>query len=1158
MKDSLLTNAIANASELAIIATDAEYRPVFCNQAAESLFGYSQEVIRQISLKEILPIDVEQIAKEIPTQQGAFDWVSKDGSKAKLSVKQKTTTDGSDTLHTFTFEKTAHPNNEAQALERDIPRLELALDAAEVGVWDLDLVNNELHWDERMYQLYGIEASDFSGAYEAWEDGLHPDDLERARSEFGGSVAESRNFNSEFRVRWPNGEIHHIEAHGQILKDAEGNSLRMIGTNVDITDRKLAEQELTKLSRIASQTDNAVIVCDIAGKIEWVNESFTKITGYTIEESLGKKPGELLQGKDTDPETINAMREALTNRQPFHVEVLNYTKDKIPYWLDLRCTPMYNEQGILQGFMAIEMDITEQKTTQNALARQQEMLESMSEQGRIGAWEVDVLNDTVIWSDMTKKIHEVPEDYVPKLETGINFYKEGYSRDIITQAVTEAIETGKPWDVELQLVTATGKELWVAAMGQAEFKNGQCVRLFGSFQDIDQRKKTEIEFITAKEAAEAATRAKSEFLASMSHEIRTPMNGVLGMVGLLLRSELTTKQKKFADIAQSSAQSLLTLINDILDFSKIETGKLDFENRVIHLQTFYEEFIDTMAYQAHSKGLDLILDTLALEQTEVEGDPLRLRQILTNLVGNAVKFTKEGEVIVRVSSSSDTTDDMKLTCEIIDTGIGIPEEKQKNIFDSFTQADASTTRDFGGTGLGLSIAKRLCELMDGGIELTSGLNKGSSFKFTVSLKATAKKNSKSHLHLDQLPVVIIDPNQSSRDVIQQQLTHWDANTKAFASFQQFSAESTSALEQLESPLVIFDLSHNTLKDEEDLKTLRAHPTFCDSVVIAMSKVNNDYDDTHWKDLGISTNITKPVTVSNLQRGIKSGLNSHCSNVVNQDSTKDENGDEAQPVLQTKHLLIVEDSYFNQILIQELIQDIGYTCELANNGKEALERLQNSSNSRPFDLVLMDCQMPIMDGYEATLAIREGQCGSFYQAIPIIALTANAMRGDKENCLKHGMDAYLPKPIEPEALENVLPRFLNSKQNKPIPETDKPELKETLKIWNTEAVLKRVGGRNDRVLELIGSFFNLIPEKIDDLCKAIEIDQLEDAAHAAHFIVGSVSNLGGEKAMQCARELETTTKEGDLEAAQKLLPEFLHQYHSLESALNKYRGNGTFQ
>ena len=519
---------------------------------------------------------------------------------------------------------------------------------------------------------------------------------------------------------------------------------------------------------------------------------------------------------------------------------------------------------------------------QKRFNRNQNLLMSMSQQARIGAWEVDLVSGEVYWSEMTKQIHEVDPDFVPNMETAINFYKEGESRDRIAEVVENAIATGEPWKEELQLVTAKGNEIWVVALGKVEYERGQCVRLFGSFQDIDDRVKNQLELTKAKEAAEAAAKSKSEFLANMSHEIRTPMNGVLGMLHTLQRGALTKDQARQVNIAHRSAESLLGLINDILDFSKVDAGKLELELIDFDLAELFDSYIESVMPQIDEKQLQFCSSIENLKRTWVKGDPGRIRQILSNLVGNAVKFTERGSVTL--NSRIQTLDDaIELECDVVDTGIGISEENLAGLFDVFTQADTSTTRKYGGTGLGLAIVRQLCELMNGELKVTSEKDKGSTFTFRVLMKPT--------------------------------------------------------------------LEHNIELDQE---------------------------------------------------GRRSELRVFNSN---------------------SKLLLVEDNLINQEVAKDLLQDLGLVVDVAENGREALECIQSVEDG-PYDLILMDCQMPQMDGYEATHHIRAGQAGEAHRKTPIVALTANAMKGDKEKCLAAGMDDYLSKPIDVHHLSDVLSQYLS--------------------------------------------------------------------------------------------------------------------------------------
>lgn len=525
----------------------------------------------------------------------------------------------------------------------------------------------------------------------------------------------------------------------------------------------------------------------------------------------------------------------------------------------------------------VENELSRQQAFQE-IRQQSQLLESMSQLVRIGSWRLDLKTENIYWSPVTREIHEVGEDYTPELANAIEFYKAGESRERITELVQKGMEEGTPWSEELQIVTAKGREVWVNAMGQPEFEDGKCVGLFGTFQDIDERVKSNLQLKEAKEAAEAAAKAKSVFLANMSHEIRTPMNGVIGILDLLQRSELSSQQLDQVNIAKSSADALLTLLNDILDFSKIEAGKLGLEQINFDLRELFESTVASLKTLADEKSLALTLDHSQMQQARVNGDPGRIRQILLNLIGNALKFTDSGEVSISAKTTSENGA-LRIWVEVKDTGLGIESDNLAHLFDAFTQEDASTTRKFGGTGLGLAIVSQLCQLMDGNVEARSELGTGSCFSFNLLLK----------------------PEQS------------------------------------------------------EISTFKEHST----------------------DFHLDASKMK--------------------------------------------ILLVEDNKVNQLVAQQLLQMQNLDCDIAENGAEALLSLNECDPQSPYTLIFMDCQMPVMDGYEATQKIRTGAASDRYRDIPIVAMTANAMQGDREKCLNAGMNDYMSKPIKIDSLLDCLKR-----------------------------------------------------------------------------------------------------------------------------------------
>lgn len=834
------------------------------------------------------------------------------------------------------------------------------------------------------------------------------------------------------------------------------------------------------------------------------------------------------------------METSLQTGEPINIDLIFYSADGVFHYGQLKAKFSYNSEGELDYIDGSLFDITEQKQAENRLQESEERLEVASNSANLGMWDtfpqenVTVINHvyaTMLGYEMSELCAH--DEKWAELKDGDKTWQSLIHPEDLDEhqaAIEDHIKhKTEIYRQELRLKHKDGHYEWILNVGKVFERNSddKPLRISGVHVNISSSKQLEMELGQARRRADSANQAKSNFLANMSHEIRTPMNAIIGMSHLALDTDLNPKQRNYISKVNRSAESLLGIINDILDFSKIEAGKLDVEFIPFSLDDVLNDVCNLVGFKAEDKGLELLFDFEANFPDILVGDPLRLGQVLTNLVNNAIKFTEKGEVVIGIKSFPTSGEKVGLRFSVTDSGIGMTQEQSSQLFIAFSQADSSITRKHGGTGLGLAICKNLVNLMGGEIDFTTQIDKGSQFFFELTFNVETKSTSEIlPVNVENINVLVVDDNSSARQIFTNILSSFSIRSESVSSAQQ----ALIALENHDYNLVLMDWKMPGIDGLSAIKMIQKTISEPPAVIMVTAFGKEELIE-QAKGLEIAGVLTKPVTASNMFNTILRALG---RDITKQSHTvnKREIVKLAHNALAGAHILVVEDNDLNQELIVELLEKQRITSEIANNGQEAIDKLKESH----FDGVLMDCQMPVMDGYTATRAIRSDLQ---FAELPILAMTANAMAGDKDKVLLAGMNAHIAKPIDVEQMFVVMAEWITPK----APTTlhlaqSKNAYLETKSLeYGFEHIddkegIARTQGDHKLYQKLLRRFLESSRFSIDEYVEAISDRDAITAERIAHTLKGVAGNIGAHKLFEIAAAVELQAKQldkGPLEA-----------------------------
>jgi len=988
-------------------------------------------------------------------------------------------------------------------------RLTAATEAGTVGLFEWTVGAGLLWLDPVARRLLGMAEDGAAVTLGDFEAAIHPTDKPLVAVAWQRALRDQGELRISFRTPELLVASRHLGLRALFDLDEEYRPVRLTGVLVDETraaqarellleEKARSEAALRRVETLQRALDEHahVVVTDAAGRITYVNERYCTTSGFTREELLGREIA--VEAAGQAGALSAAIRAHVAAGGTWRGELTNRTRDGQPYWVDTTIVPFARQDGSIEQIVSIRTDVTERKLAEGRLVRQDALLRSTSRIARVGGWEYHRDGARSHWSDVIYEIHDLQRTEAAPADQLLACYPPAARAEFLA-ALRAAITAGQAFDCTWPILTPAGAARWVRVIGEPQLQDGRCTSIVGVLQDVTLARIAAQALSAAKEAAEAASRAKGEFLANMSHELRTPLNGVIGMTGLLLDTPLGPEQREYAEIARSSGESLLALINDVLDLSKIESGHLELEHIDFDLRSVIEEAVDAVALRAAEKQLELLVDVDPACPTSARGDPTRLRQILLNLFSNAVKFTEHGEILITIGPAPAPDGRLAIAGTVRDTGIGIAPECLDRLFRPFVQADASTTRRHGGTGLGLSICKRLVEAMDGSISVTSVPGSGTTFSFQV-LFAPSVAPERACDPPQQVRALVVDGHPVNLRILATQLRGVGFEVECAATAEDGLAHWEAAAARGAAPqLVVLDHQLPGHDGSWLAAEIRRRDRRAASRLVVLGSLGNRLD----AEVGARFDrlLTKPVKREALLRILAevAGRGAAVTAPAGAPSS-----------LHGRRVLLAEDNPVNQKLAVRLLERLGLEVTVAHNGREALEQLRGAT----FDVVLMDCQMPEIDGYAATRALRAGECGEDKRALPVIAITAHALAGDRDECLAAGMSDYVTKPVEFSRLRQALERAIGAGVLAPAAAPgDDPASSD---VFDLEELLRQMDGDRDFVNELLGAFLESARQLVRELP---ETRDRSSRRRLAHQLKGSAVNMRARRLARAAATLE---------------------------------------